>query len=71
MPSHRSRARSILLAPRSARDEAWRHVKPLIDAGEREPGRTRLAYILASFVMLALNENDLVDHTLRRYRARD
>lgn len=58
-----------LARAQAALDDAWRQVKPLVDDGDRERERTRLSYIVASLVMLALDEQDLVDRALRQYRA--
>lgn len=59
-----------LARAQAALDDAWTQVKPIIDDGDRERERTRLSYIVASLVMLALDEEDLVDRALRQYRAR-
>ncbi|MDR6831357.1 hypothetical protein J2W99_005110 [Bosea robiniae] len=59
-----------LARAQAALDDAWKQVKPMIEDGDRERERTRLSYIVASLVMLALDEEDLVDRALRQYRAR-
>lgn len=59
-----------LARAQAALDDAWTQVKPMINDGDRERERTRLSYIVASLVMLALDEEDLVDRALRQYRAR-
>ncbi len=59
-----------LARAQAALDEVWTQIKPLIDEADRERERTRLSYIVASLVMLALDEEDLVDRALRQYRAR-
>lgn len=59
-----------LARAQAALDDAWTQVKPMIDDGDRERERTRLSFIVASLVMLALDEEDLVDRALRQYRAR-
>ena len=57
-----------LARARAALDEAWNRIKPLIDEADRDRERTRLSYIVASLVMLALDEDDLVERALRHYR---
>lgn len=59
-----------LARAQAALDDAWKQVKPMIEDGDRERERRRLSYIVASLVMLALDEEDLVDRALRQYRAR-
>jgi hypothetical protein len=59
-----------LARAQAALDEVWAQIKPLIDEPDRERERTRLSYIVASLVKLALDEEDLVDRALRQYRAR-
>lgn len=57
-----------LARAQAALDEAWSRIKPLIDEADRDRERTRLSYIVASLVMLALDEDDLVERALRHYR---
>lgn len=59
-----------LARAQAALDDAWAQVQPMIDDGDRERERTHLSFIVASLVMLALDEEDLVDRALRQYRAR-
>lgn len=50
------------------RSTAWQILKMGIDEEEHERERTRLAYIVASFAMIANDENEMVEKALRRYR---
>ena len=57
------------LRAQAALDDAWKQVKPMIEDGDRERERTRLSCIVASLVMLALDEEDSIDRALTQYRA--
>jgi hypothetical protein len=54
----------------AALETAWNEVKLGIVKGDPERERVRLAYIVASFALVALDEADLVRRTLDRYRRR-
>lgn len=51
-----------------ALETAWQRLEGGIDREEHERERTRLAYIVASFALVANDEDDLVERALRRYR---
>jgi len=52
----------------AALDRAWDRLKGGIVEEDRERERTRLAYIVAAFAGIAVDENDLVERALERYR---
>lgn len=53
---------------RAALDAAWDEVKSTVPDGLEEQERTRLAYIIASFVAVAEDEEDLAQRAIERYR---
>ena len=57
-----------LARAQAALETAWQILKLGIDEEEHERERTRLVYIVASFAMIANDENELVEKALRRYR---
>jgi len=57
-----------LARAQAALDIAWQILRAGIDEEGRERERTRLAYIVASFALVANDEDDLVERALRRYR---
>lgn len=57
-----------LARAQAALETAWQILKMGIDEEEHERERTRLAYIVASFAMIANDENEMVEKALRRYR---
>ncbi len=57
-----------LARAQAALETAWQILKLGIDEEEQERERTRLAYIVASFAIIANDENELVEKALRRYR---
>lgn len=46
----------------------WNEVRPGVPDADQERERTRLAYLVANFAHVALDEADLVRRTLDRYR---
>jgi hypothetical protein len=52
----------------AALEKAWAEVKSSIALHELETERTRLAYIVAGFAMVALDEDDLVARSVERFR---
>ncbi|HEV7257742.1 MAG TPA: hypothetical protein VGN82_08165 [Bosea sp. (in: a-proteobacteria)] len=52
-------------------EAAWSDLKDSIPEDRWEAERTRLAYLVASFTPLALDENDLKRNILLRFRERD
>lgn len=57
-----------LARAQAALETAWQRLEGGIDREEHERERTRLAYIVASFALVANDEDDLVERALRRYR---
>lgn len=53
---------------KAALDAAWDEVKSAVPDGLEEQERTRLAYIVASFVTVAEDEYDLARRAIERYR---
>ena len=47
---------------------AWRELEPQIPEHDREHARTRLAYLIASFALVALDEADLVRRAVDQFR---
>ena len=54
----------------AALDAAWNEVKSTVSAGHEEQERTRLAYIIASFVLVAVDEDELTRRAVERFRNR-
>lgn len=59
-----------LARAQAAMEAAWAEVKLQVSAENCERERTKLAYIIASLVPLALDEADLRRRALERYRSR-
>lgn len=57
-----------LARAQAALETAWQRLEGGIGREEHERERTRLAYIVASFALVANDEDDLVERALRRYR---
>lgn len=49
---------------------AWSKLEPEIPEYDRDDARTRLAYIIASYALVALDEADLVSRALERFRSK-
>ncbi|MGO4407597.1 hypothetical protein AB4Z10_25445 [Bosea sp. RAF48] len=52
----------------AALEKAWAELKPSLPAGSDELERNNLAYIGTSLVPLALDEDDLAQRAVGRYR---
>lgn len=52
----------------AAFEKAWAELKPSLLAGSVEQERNNLAYIVASLVPLALDEDDLARRAIDRFR---
>lgn len=52
----------------AALEKAWAELKPSLSAGSNELERNNLAYIVASLVPLALDEDDLALRAMDRFR---
>lgn len=52
----------------AALEKAWAELKPSLLAGSVEQERNNLAYIVASLVRLALDEDDLARRAIDRFR---
>lgn len=50
-----------------ALDSVWARIKPLVDEKDRERERARLVYIVASYALTAIDEDDLAERAWRRY----
>jgi len=60
-PADLSRAKRAL-------DAAWRQLEPEVPDFDRGDARTRLAYIVASYVHTAIDEGDLIRRAIERFR---
>lgn len=52
----------------AALDAAWNEIKAEVPAENQERERMRLAYIIASFAVVALDEADLAKRAVQRFR---
>lgn len=52
----------------AALDAAWNEIRSTVPDGFEERERTRLAYIISSFVAVAEDEGDLTRRAVERYR---
>ena len=52
----------------AALDAAWAEIKPSIPDAKLDQERSRLAYIIASFAVVALDEADLKRRAIERFR---
>lgn len=50
-----------------ALDSVWRRIKPLVDEKDQERERARLVYIVASYALIAVDEDDLAERAWKRY----
>lgn len=57
-----------LARAQSALDAAWQTIKPLIDEADWQHERTRLASVVAAYAAISIDEEDLCERALRRYR---
>jgi len=57
-----------LARAQSALEKAWLELRPSLPAGSGEQERNNLAYIVVSLVPLALNEDDLAQRAIDRFR---
>ena len=64
----RSLAPEDIARTRAALHTAWVEIKSSVPEGFEEQERTRLAYIVASFVAVADDEHDLARRAIERYR---
>lgn len=51
----------------AALSELWRRIKPLIDDRDLAREHDRLAYLVASFTLTALDEEELIQRVWDRY----
>jgi len=56
-----------LARAQGALDAAWQRIRPLIAADDHERERLRLAYIIASYTLVALDEDDLAERAWKRF----
>lgn len=52
----------------AAIERAWAEVSASVEPSEAEKERARLAYIVAGFAMVALDEDDLARRAVERFR---
>jgi hypothetical protein len=52
----------------AALEKAWAELKPALSSGSDALERNNLAYIVASLVPLALDEDDLAQRAIDRFR---
>ncbi len=52
----------------AALEAVWNEVKDSIPAAEHEKERTRIAYLVAGFAPMTLDEDDLKRHVVLHYR---
>jgi hypothetical protein len=52
----------------AALEKAWAELQPSLPSGCGERERTNLAYVVASLVPLALDEDDLAQRAIDRFR---
>ncbi len=57
-----------LACAQAALDAAWKVIKSMVPEDVRERERTRLAYIIAAFIAVAEDEDELVRRAINRYR---
>lgn len=57
-----------LARAQAALDAAWQAIRPLVDETDWEHERTRLAGIVAAYATVSIDEQDLCERALRRYR---
>jgi len=57
-----------LARAQAALEKAWVELRPSLPDESDEQGRHNLAYIIASLVPLALDENDLAQRAIARFR---
>ena len=50
-----------LARAQGALDATWERIKPLVDVEDQERERVRLAYIVATVALTALDEDDLAE----------
>ena len=50
-----------------ALDELWRRIKPIISASDQDREHARLEYLVASFTLVAADEEDLIERVWARY----
>lgn len=56
-----------LARAQGALDAAWERIRPLVDKDDQEKERVRLAYIVAAFAVVALDEDDLAERAWKRF----
>jgi len=56
-----------LARAQGALDVAWERIRPLVDEADQEKERVRLAYIVAAFALVALDEVDLAERAWKRF----
>lgn len=54
----------------AALEAAWNEIKSTVPLGSEEQERTRLAYMIASFVLVTEDEEELTRRAVERYRNR-
>jgi tryptophanase len=54
----------------AALDAAWNEIRLTVPHSDHERERTHLAYIIASLVAVAEDEDDLTQRVIERYRQR-
>jgi len=54
----------------AALEAAWSEIKSTVPAGCEEQERTRLAYMIASFVLVADDDDELTRRAVERFRNR-
>lgn len=50
-----------------ALEQVWERIRPLIAEADQEHERTRLAYIVSSYALVALDEDDLAQRAWDRF----
>lgn len=59
-----------LARAQGALEIAWSKLEPEVPQYDRDDARTRLAHIIASYAIVAVDESDLVSRALERFRSK-
>lgn len=68
MPFSSLKDPSALARASAAMDRAWKEVEPEVEVDDLEQERSRLAYIVASLVDMARDEDELAHKAVDRFR---
>lgn len=56
-----------LARAQGALDELWRRIKPIVEERHQQCEHDRLVYLVASFALVAHDEEDLIERVWQRY----